>query len=220
MNTGGGVDLRLRLVEPPTAVALKAQSSHKYTHGHALILSGPSGHTGAARLAARGALRIGAGLVTLGVPAEAQQEVASQITAIMMRQIGEARALEEVLKDTRMNAICLGPGLGIERVRELVPVALDGGLDTNPARAVVLDADALRAFAEAPDELFKILHARCVLTPHGGEFTRLFPDIAEKLNAVPTKGPAYSKVDATGEAAKQRRLCGAVQRARYGDCFA
>jgi hydroxyethylthiazole kinase-like uncharacterized protein yjeF len=168
---------------------------HKYTHGHALALSGTSGHTGAARLAARGALRIGAGLVTLGVPAEAQQEVAAQITAIMMRQIGEARALEEVLKDDRMNALCLGPGLGLDRARELVPVALDA------KRTTVLDADALTAYADDPAELFDMLHENCVLTPHAGEFARLFPDIAEKLNAPAVKGPAYSKVDATREAA-------------------
>lgn len=180
----------------------KTGGDHKYTHGHALVLSGPSGHTGAARLAARGALRIGTGLVTLGVPADAQKEVAAQITAIMMRRIDEARALEEVLKDARLNALCLGPGLGIERARELVPVVLDGGLETHPTRSVVLDADALTAFAEAREELFGMLHERCVLTPHGGEFARLFPEIAEKLNAVPKKGPAFSKVDATREAAK------------------
>ncbi len=181
----------------------KTADSHKYIHGHALILSGPTGHTGAARLAARGALRVGAGLVTLGVPAEAQQEVASQITSIMLRQIGEVRAFAEVLKDDRLNALCLGPALGLDRARELVPVALDGGLETYPTRGVVLDADVLTAFEDKPDELFQMLHARCVLTPHGGEFARLFPDIAAKLNTPATKGPAYSKVDATRDAAKR-----------------
>ena len=194
---------RVNLVVASEASLLKRSRAHKYTHGHALILSGPSGHTGAARLAARGALRIGAGLVTLGVPAEAQQEVASQITSIMMRQIGEGRALEEVLKDERLNVLCLGPGMGIERAREMVPVALGCGLETHPTRGVVLDADALTAYADAPKELFGMLHPRCVLTPHGGEFARLFPDIAEKLNAPATEGPAYSKVDATREAAKR-----------------
>lgn len=184
-------------LESPRAAILKISDDHKYTHGHALILCGPTGQTGAARLAARGALRIGAGLVTLGVPAEAQQEVAAQITAIMMRQIGEARAFEEVLKDDRMNALCLGPGLGLDRARELVPVALGA------KRATVLDADALTAYAADPAELFDMLHENCVLTPHAGEFARLFPDIAEKLNTPAVKGPAYSKVDATREAAKQ-----------------
>ena len=68
---------------------------------------------------------------------------------------------------------------------------------------VTLDADALTAFADDPAALFELLHENCVLTPHGGEFARLFPDIAEKLNAPATKGPAYSKVDATREAAKR-----------------
>lgn len=175
----------------------KSTRHHKYAHGHALILTGEAGKTGAARLAARGALRIGAGLVTLGVPHEAQAEVASQITALMMCEAGDAQALNIILQDDRLNALCMGPGLGLERVRELVPVAVGTG------RATVLDADALSAFADRPETLFDLLHANCVLTPHDGEFARLFPDIAERLNAIPTKGPAYSKVDATREAAKR-----------------
>ncbi|WP_372572960.1 NAD(P)H-hydrate dehydratase [Ruegeria jejuensis] len=170
---------------------------HKYSHGHALILSGGAGKTGAARLAARGALRIGSGLVTLGVPPSAQMEVAGQITSLMLRRVEGGDGLAELLSDERLNALCLGPGLGLERARDLVPGALKS------ARATVLDADALSGFADAPDALFAMLHESCVLTPHGGEFARLFPDISRKLNAVPTKGPAYSKVDATREAAKR-----------------
>ena len=177
---------------------------HKYDHGHALILSGGPGRTGAARLAARGALRVGAGLVTLGVPGSAQLEVASAVTAIMLRRVGEAEDLAGVLEDERINALCLGPGLGVERARGLVETVLaKDGLKTHPARSVVLDADALTAFEGAPEGLFELLHGKCVLTPHGGEFRRLFPDIAEKLAAPAVKGPAYSKVDATREAAKR-----------------
>ncbi len=175
------------------------RSTHKYTHGHALMLSGGAGKTGAARLAARGALRIGAGLVTLGVPGNAQMEVASQITALMLQRAEGAEGVAEVLEDERLNALCLGPGMGVERARALVPAACGG---VKP-RSTVLDADALTAFADAPEALFEVLHDKCVLTPHAGEFARLFPDIAEKLNATPTKGPAYSKVDATREAAKR-----------------
>lgn len=172
--------------------------SYKYTHGHALILSGGLGKTGAARLAARGALRIGAGLVTVGAPGEGLAENATQLTAIMLRGVEDATALAETLKDDRINALCLGPGLGLDRARALVPVALAG-----KGRAVVLDADALTGFADDPAALFAMLHENCVLTPHAGEFARLFPDIAEKLNAPATKGPAFSKVDATREAAKR-----------------
>ena len=87
------------------------------------------------------------------------------------------------------------PGLGLDRARELVPVALAS------KRACVLDADALTAYADAPESLFSNVHKDVVLTPHGGEFAHLFPDIFEKLDAPATKGPAYSKVDATRDAA-------------------
>jgi hydroxyethylthiazole kinase-like uncharacterized protein yjeF len=203
----------VRAVEVTGTGRLSKGAGHKFSHGHALILSGGAGRTGAARLAARGALRVGAGLVTLGVPGSAQMEVASQVTAIMLRRAGTADELAGVLEDTRINAVCLGPGLGIERARELVPVVLqsraearltENGEDVGRAsarRAVVLDADALTAFADAPEMLFGMLHETCVLTPHGGEFARLFPDIAAKLAAQPAPGPAYSKVDAAREAA-------------------
>ncbi|SHG41134.1 bifunctional ADP-dependent NAD(P)H-hydrate dehydratase/NAD(P)H-hydrate epimerase [Cognatishimia maritima] len=178
----------------------KFGDQNKFGSGHALILSGGPVQTGAARLSARGALRIGAGLVTLGVPLAAQQEVAAQVTAIMLKPIETPDDLTAVLQDSRINALCLGPALGLNRARRLVAAALDAGLE---ARPTVFDADALSAFADEPSALFEMLHENCVLTPHGGEFARLFPDIAEKLNAVPTKGPAYSKVDATRKAAKR-----------------
>lgn len=186
-----------RLVKAPVGADLYKRRGHKFAHGHALVLSGGFGRTGAARLAARGALRIGAGLVTLGVPGAAQIEVASQITALMMRRVDDSAALADALGDSRISALCLGPGLGLERSRDLVPVALQA-----PHRpGVVLDADALSAFADAPDRVFDMLHPGCVLTPHGGEFARLFPDIAKRLSQAPMRGPAYSKVDAVREAA-------------------
>ncbi len=189
----------VRLAERPGDIGKADFWRHKYSYGHALILSGGAGRTGAARLAARGALRIGAGVVTLGVPGAAQMEVACQITALMLRRVEDGDGLVEVLKDKRLNAPCLGPGLGLGRARALVPVILgQGGAQPRPT---VLDADALSAFAEAPETLFDLLHESCILTPHAGEFARLFPDISEKLNAPATKGPAYSKVDATRAAA-------------------
>ncbi len=206
--------------------AVFKRSGHKYTHGHALILAGPPGRGGAARLAARGALRIGAGLVTVGCPPAALQENAAALTAIMLKPVADADAFGSILGDHRINALCLGPGLGTgEREAALVAAALgvsvvpgstrdrggpgtalaDGGPGSSPGRqkqrrAVVLDADALTILSRHPD-LFAALHDRCVLTPHEGEFARLFPDTAEKLNAPATTGPAYSKVDATREAA-------------------
>ncbi|SEL01117.1 yjeF C-terminal region, hydroxyethylthiazole kinase-related/yjeF N-terminal region [Roseovarius azorensis] len=190
----------LTLVTAPGAGCLtKSANAHKYSNGHALILTGGAGRTGAARLAARGALRIGAGLVTLAVPGSAQQEVARQITALMLQRLEDGAELAALLADRRINALCLGPGLGVTRARELVEVVC-GGAEPRPT---VLDADALTAFGDTPEELFAMLHERCVLTPHAGEFARLFPDIVDKLNAPAVKGPAYSKVDATRVAARQ-----------------
>jgi hydroxyethylthiazole kinase-like uncharacterized protein yjeF len=198
----------------------KWSHAHKYTHGHALILSGPPGHGGAGRLAARGALRIGAGLVTVGCPPEAVAENAARLDAVMLRAVADGEVLARALEDGRINALCLGPGMGTgEREAGLVAAALGvpvpgltrdlaagaaqvagGGPGSSPGRGLVLDADALTILSRSPD-LFAALHKTCVLTPHAGEFARLFPDIAAKLEAPATKGPAYSKVDATREAA-------------------
>ncbi|WP_424968965.1 NAD(P)H-hydrate dehydratase [Dinoroseobacter sp. S76] len=186
-------------VDAPSASALsKHKAEHKFGHGHALVLSGPMGRSGAARLAARGALRVGAGLVTVGAPGSAMMECATQLTAIMLRRCEDAVGLTGLLEDGRLNALCLGPGLGVgDDTRALVIAALSA------ERATVLDADALTSFAEDPQALFDALHPSVVLTPHGGEFARLFPDIAAELAAPPLKGPAYSKVDATRAAAKR-----------------
>ncbi|WP_410001078.1 NAD(P)H-hydrate dehydratase [Tateyamaria omphalii] len=185
---------------------LAKRHGHKFDHGHALILSGGFGRTGAARLAARGALRIGAGLVTLGAPPSALMEVASQITALMLARVADAAALGAILDDGRINALCLGPGLGLhDRATSLVDAVLCGG-HLRLTRRVVFDADALTLIAREPQRM-EALNEHAVLTPHGGEFARLFPDISEKLSVVPDRGPAYSKVDATRDAAKR---CGAV----------
>jgi ADP-dependent NAD(P)H-hydrate dehydratase / NAD(P)H-hydrate epimerase len=175
---------------------LAKRSGHKFSHGHALILAGGPGKGGAARLAARGALRIGAGLVTLACPSGALQENAAQLNAIMLKPLKEVTDLIEFLADGRINAVCLGPGLGRgERAQQLVTAVLAA------ERATVLDADALTVHEDDPQSLFYQLHEACVLTPHAGEFRRLFPDIAELLDAPATTGPAFSRVDATREAA-------------------
>ena len=130
------------------------------------------------RLAARAALRIGAGLVTLACPPEALLENAARLDAVMLRPVADAAALNDVLRDARLNALCLGPGLGLDATRgALVAAALASG------RALVLDADALSSFAEDPETLFAAIHPRVVLTPHEGEFARLFPDLAAAVRA-------------------------------------
>lgn len=169
-------------------------SGHKFSHGHAVILAGGTGHGGAARLAARAALRAGVGLVTLGPPASALAEHAGPPDALMRRAIDDPGALADLLRDDRITALCLGPGCGVDRAAELLPTALASG------RPCVLDADALTALAATG---FDALHDRCVLTPHGGEFARLFPDLAEPLRDTATEahGPARSRLDAAREAA-------------------
>ncbi|MDP4002153.1 NAD(P)H-hydrate dehydratase [Methylobacterium sp. NEAU K] len=146
--------------------------SHKYTRGHALVLSGPATKTGAARLAARGALRAGAGLVTVASPDSALAENAAHLTAIMLRPSETADDLDDLLTDERLNVVLAGPGLGTgEATRERVAVAAAAG------RGLVLDADALTSFAgQAPLLAAHIAdgQARAVLTPHAGEFARLF----------------------------------------------
>ena len=177
-------------------------SGHKYDRGHALILSGGPGRTGAARLAARGALRVGAGLVTLGVPPAAQMEVACQVTAIMLARMPDAQALTAVLEDKRINALCLGPGLGVsDATRALVLAALEAN------RRAVLDADALTVFQDDPETLFAKLHPSCVLTPHAGEFARLFPDLAQAWRNADTIGEAGSKIRAVQAAAERAGCC-------------
>ncbi len=193
---GSGLELSSITCAHAQTQLAKRDGGHKYDHGHALVLAGGVGKGGAARLAARGALRVGAGLVTVGCPPAALIENAARLDAIMLRPIGDAEALCEALADRRITAICLGPGLGAgEATRALVASACGA------ERSVVLDADALTSFAEDPAALWALTHQRCILTPHEGEFGRLFPDILAKLKESPTRGPAYSKVDATREAA-------------------
>jgi hydroxyethylthiazole kinase-like uncharacterized protein yjeF len=184
----------------------KRPSDHKFSHGAALIITGGAGKTGAARLAGRAALRVGAGVVSLGVPPGAEAEVANQITALMMTPLADSDDLLALMDDPRLSALCMGPGLGLGTAqRDLVAAGLRGcASDDGPS--LVLDADALTHLARDA-ALFSALSPGCVLTPHAGEFARLFPDLADKLRANALTGPAYSKVDATRQAAAR---CGAV----------
>ncbi|MGR3466229.1 NAD(P)H-hydrate dehydratase [Limimaricola sp.] len=170
-------------------------SGHKYGYGHALVLSGGVGRGGAARMAARAALRIGAGLVTMACPPAALQENAARLDAVMLRPLRDAEALDALLQDPRLNALLLGPGLGLRaRESDLVARALAAG------RALVLDADALTLVAK-DEALRDALHADCLLTPHDGEFARLFPDLADRMGGEAATGPAFSRIDAAREAA-------------------
>ncbi|MDP6567580.1 MAG: NAD(P)H-hydrate dehydratase [Alphaproteobacteria bacterium] len=149
---------------------------HKYQRGHAVVLSGRRGKSGAARLAARAALRVGAGLVTVASPPSALAENAAQLTAVMIERWRDTKEFRRLLSDPRRNAVLLGPGAGVDRtLRDNVRAALALG------KAVVLDADALTAFQHARKGLFRAIAAPCILTPHEGEFARLFRHRGSKL---------------------------------------
>jgi hydroxyethylthiazole kinase-like uncharacterized protein yjeF len=168
---------------------------HKYVRGHALVVSGGISATGAARMTARGALRAGAGLVTLATPRDALAVNAAALTAVMVRAVDTAIEFAGELEDRRFNAVAIGPGAGIsERTRDFVHTALSAG------RHLVLDADALTSFADAPDRLFEQIKAsrdlHVVLTPHEGEFPRLFSDISNKH-------PGRSKLERVRAAAER-----------------
>lgn len=159
---------------------------HKYSRGHALVLSGPMHRTGAARLAARGALRGGAGLVTIASPRDALAVNAAHLTAIMLAPCDGAAELSGLLQDRRFNAVVLGPGGGVgQAMRDSVLAALGSGAQ---GRGFVLDADALTSFAGAADVLAQAVRGAqgpVVLTPHDGEFARLFNNSRHISNPAP-----------------------------------
>jgi ADP-dependent NAD(P)H-hydrate dehydratase / NAD(P)H-hydrate epimerase len=168
---------------------------HKYARGHTIVVSGDIAATGAARMSARGALRAGAGLVTLATPRDALAVNAAALTAVMVRAIDTVVEFAELLGDKRLNACVIGPGAGVgARTCDFVLTALAA------KRHLVLDADALTSFAGAPDRLFEAIKAisdpQVVLTPHEGEFPRLFSDISNKH-------PGRSKLERVRAAAER-----------------
>ncbi len=166
----GEIDPRLHENAAPL-LPEASMDGHKYRRGHAVVVSGGPLATGASRLAARAALGVGAGLVTIWGAAEALAVHAAQVSAIML----SAESLDALLADRRKNAVCIGPGAGVgEATRARVLAVLASGA------ASVLDADALTSFAGDPNELFATIAGRTVvLTPHEGEFSRLFSDLGE-----------------------------------------
>ncbi|HJS44813.1 MAG TPA: NAD(P)H-hydrate dehydratase [Rhizomicrobium sp.] len=173
---------------------------HKYTRGHCVVVSGSAHATGAGRLAARAALRAGAGLVSVASPPDAVAVNAAHLTAIMIKPFEGAAGLSELLSDNRLNTVVLGPGLGVgSKTHEMVVAALTSGAGASAKagatkKGVVLDADAITVFEDDSEFLFRLLHDRCVLTPHAGEFERLFPGLLDQ---------SASKLDAVRAAAKR-----------------
>lgn len=168
--------------------------SHKFRRGHLAVLSGPAISTGAARLSAMAGLRAGAGLVTIGAEGQALQSLSAQLTAIMIQKIDTLHDFSEWVADQRLSAFVLGPAFGIGRKARDFVERLAG-------RPLVLDADGISSFRENPEQLFSLYEPGCeptlVLTPHEGEFARLFPDLAAE--------PGLSKVEKAAQAAARAR---------------
>ena len=151
------------------------RDGHKYQRGHVLVLGGAE-MTGASRLAARAALRIGAGVVTLAAPKSVWQVYASSLIGIIVKAVGGIEDYEKLLDDERHDALIVGPGAGVGvKTREAVLAALA------TKRSIVLDADAITSFESCRDELFSALHSSCIMTPHEGEFARIFELTGDRL---------------------------------------
>lgn len=169
--------------------------AHKFRRGHLTVFSGPATATGAARLCAAAGLRAGAGLVTIASPTDALGANAAQLTAVMLRAVEDLAALSAYLDDPRHNGFVLGPGFGVgPKARDFVLALKD--------RRLVLDADGITSFRDDPPVLFEAFstgETRLVLTPHEGEFARLFPDMADDKS--------LSKIDmALGAAARSHAV--------------
>jgi ADP-dependent NAD(P)H-hydrate dehydratase / NAD(P)H-hydrate epimerase len=150
-------------------------SGNKYSRGHALLYGGYP-MTGAARLAARAAARSGAGLTTIAVPEHAFAVYAASLTSILAHPLGQDQDLSRLLEERRYSAFLIGPGAGVDdatRARALAMLAT--------GKPVVLDADAISVFASRPDDLFQSIRGPCVITPHEGEFSRIFDAAGDRL---------------------------------------
>lgn len=154
-----------------------AADTHKYSRGHVAVFSGGPASTGAARLAATAAGRAGAGAVTLLSPPDALPVNAAHLTSVILRRTDGLEDIAGFLDHRRPQALVLGPGLGAE----IGALAIDI-IGLAAGKAIVLDADAITSLAGRPDAFFEAAGRQgapaLVLTPHAGEFGRLFPDIA------------------------------------------
>ena len=172
---------------------------HKYKRGHAIVVSGPAHATGAARLAANAALRAGAGLVTVAAPKAAIPVLSVALEAVMIREAQGAAGLKKLLADERLNAVLLGPGNGVGKATR---AAIEAAAKAK--RALLLDADAISSFTGESDKLGKLLkmnRIQALVTPHYGEFSKLFARDSAQLLKI------ESKIEKVRAAAK---LLGAV----------
>lgn len=169
----------------------KSGDAHKHRYGRVAVVSGPAGQGGAARLAARGALRIGAGVVTVLCAPDAVGEHAAHLDAIMVKSVAPENGLSPVLAAMEPQAVCIGPNLG------LGPASQASLADAIRFGApMCIDADAITLMADLAISLPALTNARCVMTPHEGELRRLIPDTFEQTTCRVTL--AQTAADKTG----------------------
>lgn len=180
MNKNNPEIWRTFLPWPPAA------DGHKYDRGHVIVAGGRM--TGAARLAAQAAMRVGAGLCTIAGPSQFMGVYLDNAPHLLFEAVENIRDFPLHLSDPRRNAAIIGPGMGQEDgLREAVLNML------RLKKPTVLDADALTVFAGYRDLFSSAVHSRCVLTPHEGEFSKIFPDLtgdktARAIKAAETSG--------------------------------
>jgi hydroxyethylthiazole kinase-like uncharacterized protein yjeF len=161
--------------------------SHKHRRGRLAVVTGPIASTGAARLAAQAGLRAGAGQVTLLCPPAALMVVAGAVMAPLTASFADEHQLFALTETA--DAVVIGPAAGItDKTRANVEALAKAD------RTLVLDADAITVFKGEAETLGGLLEAPAVLTPHMGEFERLFPGVL---------AGAASKIEAVRVAAKQ-----------------
>jgi NAD(P)H-hydrate epimerase len=222
-------DVGLRVNAPARwrdRIPQRRPDGHKYRYGYALVVGGAAHATGATRLAARAALRVGAGLVSIASAPASVAAYAAQLTTVMVKPVADAAAWRSLLADRRFTAFLIGPAAGVgattrERVRDILATG----------RAAVLDADALTSFADDPGELRASLHGGAVLTPHDGEYARLFQHPGDRLQrarlaaaeagaVVLLKGPDTVIAAPDGRAAIQPAASPQLATAGTGDVLA
>jgi len=174
-----------------SALRWGSPDDHKYSRGHLTILGGERA-TGAARLGALAARRAGAGLVTIASPRAALAIYQGAEPGNLVVEANDAAAVGELLKDARRTCFLIGPGSGVNaRTRNSVLAILAAG------RSAVLDADAVTVFADKPAELFEAIRGPVLMTPHEGEFRRLFPDLTTTVSKVERVRAAAGRSGAT-----------------------
>jgi ADP-dependent NAD(P)H-hydrate dehydratase / NAD(P)H-hydrate epimerase len=221
-------------INQPPLLPFPALDAHKYSRGGAVIWSGDALHTGASRLAAMAAQRAGAGIVCLAGPRDGLMVHANHVSSIILHDVKETTDIENLLGGKKYSASCFGPASGTTEA--LCRIAM--GMIAS-GKKIVLDADAFTLFAGNRDMAFRMMKqfddTRAVLTPHAGEFERLFPDLVDGYEApidraraaadmtgavVVLKGPSTIIAAPSGETALQAESPAKLATAGSGDVLA